>query len=405
MGKHHCTLSERPRFNFIRGGASQQSPLSLRDNKAEEIRVATTRVGLALFSSFVFGLGVLQFQGRQVALEYAAAFLVEMSLSVDHIFVFILLFDTFRVPISLQPRALQWGVLGAVAMRAVLVSLSPSYIRFFRGVVLVFAMALVVSSYQLFCEGFASPGGRVACSGGPAFLRQVIPSVDRFDGERFFTDEIDSTGKRKATPLLLCLVCIELSDFVFAVDSIPAVLSITSSKLVVLSSNAFALLGLRSAYTLLVHGVNDLPYLRPAVALILGFIGLKMGLEFVGISTNTGTSLGVIASLLGTGVALSVLARDRPQLVTASSEGSPGASCHPLVASPGGVTDDREGAWNAEEPAATDEPKVGYQHLYDDEPTPGTSADKGTAQSGGGGPDESFQAPHEGEGVTPAVSD
>lgn len=131
--------------------------------------------------------------------------------------------------------------------------------------------------------------------------------MDYFDGDKFLTTTAD--GIKRATPLLLCVVCIELSDFVFAVDSIPAVLSISHDQFIVLTSNIFAIMGLRSLYTLVARAVQDLPYLRPSVALILFFVGVKMLLEYFHITIPTGHSLGVIALLLGGGVGLSILAK------------------------------------------------------------------------------------------------
>jgi len=240
-------------------------------------------------------------------MEFFAGYLVEQSLSVDNIFVFVLLFDFFKVPVELQPRALKWGIMGAVVMRAVMISVGVAAIKRFRSIVLLFAGILMVSAWKLFFEG---SGGEEEQDLGDNPLVKVAnwmcPAVDYFDGNKFFTTV---NGVKRATPLLLCVVCIELSDFVFAVDSIPAVLSISQDQLIVLSSNIFAIMGLRSLYTLVARAVQDLPYLRPAVALILFFVGVKMLLEYFHVTIPTEVSLGIIALLLGSGVGLSLLAK------------------------------------------------------------------------------------------------
>ena len=172
-------------------------------------------------------------------------------------------------------------------------------------VLLLFALILVVSSYKML-----QPEGEADLADNPVMklARRLVSATDSYDGDRFFTKE---RGVRRATPMLVVLICIELSDVVFAVDSIPAVVGISQDPFVVYTSNCFALLALRSLYTLLAKSVQQLHYLRHAVALILGFVGCKMTLEFFHVEVGSVISLAVIVVLLVGGTALSLLKNRR----------------------------------------------------------------------------------------------
>jgi TerC family integral membrane protein len=237
-------------------------------------------------------------------MEFFAAYLVEQSLSVDNLFVFILLFEFFHVPNALQQRALKWGIIGAVVMRGAMILVGVELVQRFRSVTLVFAAILLASSYKLLTESHDAEDADMGDNAVVAIARKMCNAVDYFDGDRFFTKA--ANGARVATPLLLCVVCIELSDFVFAVDSIPAVLAISKDPFIVYSSNIFAIAALRSLYACLAAAIAELPYLRPSVALILGFVGFKMGLEYWHIHISTPASLAVILTLLGGGVVASL---------------------------------------------------------------------------------------------------
>ena len=296
----------------------------------------------------LFGVGVAATRGRQSAMEFFAGsarrrrpgprrartrrkrrYLVEQSLSVDNLFVFILLFEYFKVPAALQQRALKWGaarrvpkprararapspavagIIGAVAMRGVMIAVGVELVNRFRSVTLVFAGILLASSYKLLVEDDHGDGGEMGENAVVRLGRKLCGGVDYFDGDKFFT-LVD--GAKVATPLLLCVVCIELSDFVFAVDSIPAVLAISKDPFIVYSSNVFAIAALRSLYQVLAAAIAELPYLRPAVALILGFVGVKMLAEYFHVHIPTATSLAIICATLGGGVALSLLDKRR----------------------------------------------------------------------------------------------
>ncbi|KAJ8604928.1 hypothetical protein CTAYLR_004337 [Chrysophaeum taylorii] len=278
---------------WLRGGGRSE---------ASEVRgaVAKTLVTVGAASACGVGIGVLK--GRASALEFFASYLVEQSLSVDNLFVFILLFEYFKVPVELQDRALSWGIIGAVAMRGIMISFGVAAVRRFRSVTLVFAAILLASAVKLLTEDESAPVGDNAIV---SIARRLCDATDHFDGDRFFTVV---KAKRVATPLFLCVVCIELSDFVFAVDSIPAVLAVSRDPFVVYSSNVFAIAALRSLYAVLAVAIDNLPYLRPAVAFILGFVGLKMMLDFFHVHVSTSLSLAVILACLAGGVLASLAA-------------------------------------------------------------------------------------------------
>lgn len=171
----------------------------------------------------------------------------------------------------------------------------------FRVVLLAFAAILVFTSVKLLAEDDSEEGQEdLAENQIVKFARSLLTTTDDYDGPNFFS-EVEGKG-RVATPLLLVLICVELSDVVFAVDSVPAVFGVTKDPFIVYTSNIFAILGLRSLYTVLANAVVDLPYLKPAVALILGLVGMKLGGEYFGFEVSNVVSLGVIASVLGSGV-------------------------------------------------------------------------------------------------------
>ena len=266
---------------------------------------ALSRVGMSVLAALLFGVFTLGLKGQEAGLAYFAAYLVEQSLSVDNLFVFIMLFQYFKVPLVHQNRVLTWGVVGAVLMRGFMIAVGVAAVNNFRWIILVFAAILMFSSVKMLQEEEAEED--LSKNAIVKISQRLLGNVsDRYDGDKFFTTH---AGQRAATPLLLCLVCIEISDFVFAVDSIPAVLGVSHDPFIVYTSNIFAIIALRSLYTLVARAVSELPYLKHAVALVLFFIGSKMLAEFFGYEVSTGTSLAVVVFLLVGGVLLSVGAR------------------------------------------------------------------------------------------------
>lgn len=239
---------------------------------------------------------------RQVGLEYLAGYVVEKALSVDNIFVFVVIFGYFAVPVRYQHRVLFFGILGALVFRILFIGLG-SVLMQFHWVIWVFGGFLILTGAKL----LFAPEKPIAPDKNPAvrLLGRLLPVAPRFDGPRFFTR---IGGVRHATPLLVCLVFVEVTDIVFAVDSVPAIFALTREPLVVFTSNVFAILGLRSLFFLLAGVMHRFRFLKYGLGLILVFVGLKMVWlnEAFGGKFPTTWSLGVIGGLLAASVALSL---------------------------------------------------------------------------------------------------
>lgn len=267
---------------------------------------AVKKTVLCVGLTVAFGLGILYKFGGDSSAEFFAGYLVEQSLSIDNLFVFLMLFDYFKVPLKSQDRVLTYGIYGAVFMRAFMISLGSVALERYRAILLVFAGILVYSGGKVLVDlasGDDEEEEDMSENAIVKFSTSLFSATDKFDGKKFFTME---EGIRKATPLFLCLVAVEISDVVFAIDSIPAVFGVTENPLIVFTSNMFAILGLRSIYTILSKAAKDLEYLEPAVAIVLGFIGSKMVAEYFGTTISTELSLGVVLTCLSAGVGLSV---------------------------------------------------------------------------------------------------
>ena len=267
---------------------------------------------LSVVAAGVFGAGIYATTGEEKALEFCAGYVVEQSLSVDNLLVFLVLFEYFRVPPGpMQDKALAYGLYDAVVCRAVFVGLGAVALADFRGVLLVFAGILVASSAKILFFSEEEDDEDVSQNAIVKWVnsQSLVPATDAFDSEdpsKFFT--LDSEGVRRATPLLAAVACLELSDIVFAVDSVPAVFGVSEDPFIVYTSNMFAILGLRAWYGVLSRAAHELVYLEKAVALVLGFVGAKLGAEYFGQEVSTETSLAVIFVILGAGVAASLLA-------------------------------------------------------------------------------------------------
>lgn len=252
--------------------------------------------------ALLFG-GFLWWQvGHQTALEYYAGYVIELSLSVDNLFVFLLIFQYFAVPPELQPRALKWGIFGAMLMRGVMIVAGTLLLARFAWIVYVFGAALILTGIRMFGSGEV----RIEPQRNPLarLARRLFPVTADYAGPHFF---VRGPGPGwLATPLLLVVLVIEWSDFVFAIDSIPAVFAVTRDPFVVYSSNLFAILGLRALYFLLAGAMERFEYLKSGVALILLFVGAKM-VAAHWLEVSTALSLGVILVVLTGAIALSLL--------------------------------------------------------------------------------------------------
>lgn len=252
-----------------------------------------------------FGAGIWYVQGAEKAQEFFAGYLLEQSLSIDNLFVFILVFKYFNTPPALQNKVLTYGIATAAVLRAVMIILGVELLTEFEPLLLVFAGILLFSSFQLLIAGDDEDEEDLSSNFIVATCKKLIKSSDNYDGDRFFTQE---DGVRVATPLLLTLAVVELSDVVFAVDSIPAVFGVTLDPFIVYTSNIFAILSLRALYVFVSNIMSELRYLDKAVAIVLGFIGFKMILSFTHlVEIPTDVSLLVVAGVLGSGVGASLL--------------------------------------------------------------------------------------------------
>ncbi len=248
-----------------------------------------------------FGLFMLWREGTQQALEYYTGYLIELSLSVDNLFVFLLIFTYFCVRADAQPKVLKWGILGAIVMRLIMIGLGAFLLHRFSWIVYVFGALLVVTGIRMFTQ----KEERVDLERNPVvrLARRLIPLSPSYDSTRFFTRT--ATGKVVATPLLLVVLVVEWSDLVFAIDSIPAIFAVTRDPFLVYSSNVFAILGLRALYFVLAGMLDKFVYLKPGISFILIFVGLKMLLSGW-FHFPILLSLGVIVTTLALAVVLSL---------------------------------------------------------------------------------------------------
>ena len=227
-------------------------------------------VGLSLVFAVVVAVGL----GTTAGVEFTTAWLLEKSLSVDNLFVFALIFGYFKVPREYQHRVLFFGVVGALVFRGIFLAAGVAIVDRFTAILFAFAAVLLYSAYKLTKDEDDSydPGSGVALR----IMRRFVPVRDEYAGTKFFVKE---AGKRMATPLLAVVVAIEAADLIFAVDSVPAVLAVSDDAFIVYSSNAFAILGLRALYFLLSGLLEKFHHLGKGLAIILGFIGVKLILQ------------------------------------------------------------------------------------------------------------------------------
>lgn len=253
--------------------ASRQSEKAA---EKKNYRLAISATLWSFVATALFGLGIiLPLKGSRGCVDFFTAFLVEKSLSIDNLFVFLMVFEYFQVPEAYTQRVLTWGILSALVLRGIMIAAGVMVINRFRPVLLFFSLILVVSAIKMLLP--EDEHADLAQNPLVKLCRSMFDSVDFYDEDKFITT-VD--GVRKATPLLMVLLVVELSDVMFAIDSIPAVVGVTSDPLIVYTSNIFALMALRSLYTVLSKSVTQLCYLKHAVAAILLFIGGKMSLEY-----------------------------------------------------------------------------------------------------------------------------
>ncbi|QLH75603.1 MAG: TerC family protein [Methanomassiliicoccales archaeon] len=275
--------------------------LGVVNRKAHEIKPKEAFMMWGFWISLAIAFNVLVYIwfGSEQALMFTTGYIMELALSVDNMFVFVLVFTYFCVPKECQHKVLFWGVLGALVMRAIFIFAGIAIIERFEWVIYIFGAFLIITAFKMVHGG----DKEVEPENNPVvrLFRRFFPVEDRFHGSKFFIRS--AKGTLVATPLFVTLIFVETTDLVFALDSIPAIIAITQIPFIVYSSNAFAILGLRSLYFVLASMMNAFVYLKYGLAVILGFVGAKMLLsEFVHIDVLV--SLAVIVSVL----AISVIA-------------------------------------------------------------------------------------------------
>lgn len=275
------------------------------DSKATRFALIESAAWIAI--SLCFNAWLAWRFGTENGVQFLTGYLIEKSLSVDNLFVILLVFSSFRIPAKYQHRVLFFGVLGAILMRGLFIIVGAQLLHTFHWILYVFGGILVFTAYKFVAESLRKEVHEAKENWAVRLVRKLIPVSNKIESDHFFVIE---NGRKLATPLFLALVVIEITDLVFAVDSIPAVFSVTSDAFLAFASNILALLGLRALYFVLAESVSKFRYLKPGLAGILGFIGLKMLLaDFVHISSFA--SLGVIAVILVIAGGASMLADKR----------------------------------------------------------------------------------------------
>lgn len=264
-------------------------------------------VGLGLaFTGVIAWMFAGQGQGNAPAIEYLSAYLIEKSLSVDNVFVWAVIFSHFAVPREYQHRTLFWGIFGALVMRFLFIAVGTAVISRFKFLLVVFGLFLIYTGWKILTghDDDTNPNDTVTMK----LFRRFVPSVDHYDGQKMFTVE---NGRRFATPLLAVLVVIEVTDVVFAIDSVPAVLAISHEQFIVFASNAWAILGLRALFFLLADMRERFVYMPQTISALLIYVGAKMVVVSRGIHIPVMVSLVTIVVFLSIGVVASIIADKR----------------------------------------------------------------------------------------------
>ncbi len=257
-------------------------------------------IGLAV----VFNVAIYFWYGPQQALEYTTAYLVEEALSVDNMFVFYVIFAYFAVPTGQQRRVLFWGIVGAMVMRGIFIAVGVALLERFHWLIYIFGAFLVITGIRL----LKTEGAQVEPQKNPLIrlFRKWVPMVDEYHGKHFV---VGQAGKHYATPLLLVLVMVEATDLMFALDSIPAVLAISTHSFIIYTSNVFAILGLRALYFVLAGLIGAFRHLHYGLAFVLAFVGVKMLISSY-YHIPTAISLAVVVGAIGLSVMASLLTKN-----------------------------------------------------------------------------------------------
>lgn len=273
-----------------------------RKSHAVSLRESLVWTAVWVILALVFNFGVWHYVGPQKGMEFLTGYVIEKSLSVDNIFVFVLLFGYFRVPATYQHKVLFWGILGALAMRAAMIGIGSVLITKFAWILYIFGGFLILTGIKMVFkkeESIHPESNPIVKS-----FKRLVPVTADYRGDKFWVTE---NGVRHATPLFVVLILVEFTDLVFAVDSIPAIFAITQDSFIVYTSNVFAILGLRSLYFALAGVMHKFHHLKTGLGAVLTFVGVKMLLGHTAYKIDTVTSLGVIVAVITISIIASLL--------------------------------------------------------------------------------------------------
>ena len=269
------------------------------------MREAASWTAVWVAVALLFNYGIYHFRGSEAGLQFLTGYLIEKALSVDNIFVFVLIFSYFNVPPKYQHRVLFWGIIGALLMRGAMIAAGAALIAKFHWIIYVFGAFLVFTGIRMAMqtEHAIEPESNPVVR----FLRRLMPVTNHYHGQSFFVREpVNGVVRRVATPLFVVLVLVETTDLIFAVDSIPAIFAVTQDPFLVYTSNVFAILGLRALYFLLANVIHKFHFLKLGLSVVLVFVGTKMLLiDFYKIPIHV--SLLVIAAILTISILASLL--------------------------------------------------------------------------------------------------
>lgn len=279
-----------------------------------ELKEALLRCGVLIVIALLFNLGIYFRHGSGKALEFLTGYLIELSLSIDNVFVFLLIFSCFRVPVLYQHKVLSWGVLGALIMRAIFIALGITLIQKFHFVIYIFGVFLILAGIKMAFQ----KEKEIHPERNPVIglLRRFMPISSGYEDGKFF---VKRDGRCFATLLFIVLLIVETTDIIFAVDSIPAILSITFDPFIVYTSNVFAILGLRTLYFVLAGITRLFYYLHYGLSAILVFVGVKMLLADI-YKIPVGIALGVVAAILLISITASVVRPRKAELAPAPAD-------------------------------------------------------------------------------------
>ena len=291
--------------------------LKLISNRSTEmtVRAALGWSSMWIGAALLFSSGVFVFGGTEKGFQFLTGYVIEKSLSIDNLFVFLVIFSYFSVPQTIRPKALTWGIIGALFMRLAFILAGAALLDAFHWVIFVFGGFLLLTAFKLAREADSEvhPEKNLLLRG----LRRVMPVSSEFHGTDFF---LKQDGRLWATPFLVTMAVIASTDLVFALDSIPAIFAITEDPFIVYTSNAFAILGMRALFFALAGVMGYFVYLRQALVLILGFVGLKM-IASEWYEVSIGVSLGYVFGVLAVAIVASFLVQRRGSAASEKARG------------------------------------------------------------------------------------